>query len=219
MIEHIDSMYSEYTNKHQDMKTFFGIFTKHNQLQLRELMKESIPKINGQIKDKFLKSTQHDDNRDINQFIFLGDIVIGAYTTELLNNNKDCLIRALCILTHFRNWGFGSRLLVNLIKNGVQRKKLNTISLFINEDNKKGIAFFERFGFKILNQDSIDNKNKNGTKQNKNNNKKEQKKEENDDENDKNIKMRLDLRIYRSSLMVLVKKQLKEAMQQNDKQK
>ena len=69
MESHIDSMYTQYTTKHKEtMKTFFGIFTKHNQLQLRELMKASIPKTNDQITDKSLKATQRDENRDINQF-------------------------------------------------------------------------------------------------------------------------------------------------------
>eukprot|EP00483_Globobulimina_turgida_P004211 UN04220 len=157
MIESIDSMYLQHTKKNESMKTFFGIFTRHNQLQLRELMKASIPTINLQITDKFLKSTQQDENRDINQFIFLGDVVIGAYATELLNNNKDCLIRAICILPYFRNFGFGSRLLVKLIKGAVKRKKLVTISLFIDEENEKGIRFFERFGFKIMKQDGVQN--------------------------------------------------------------
>merc|ERR1712154_11454 len=180
-----------------------------NQLQLRELMKASIPKINAKITDKWLKQTQLDDHRDINQFIFLGDVVIGAFATELLNHQKDCLIKGFCILPYFRNFGFGSRFLVHLIKNAVQRKKLLTISVFIEEDNKKGITFFERFGFKILKQEKEKNDDK---KQNQpKNGKKEEKKEQNDDGNDcKHIKMRLDLRIYRSSIMVLVKKELKE---------
>ena len=68
MIEHIDAMYKEHTHKHPDMRTFFGIFTKHNQLQLRDLMKASIPDINHKLNDKFIKSTQNENNRDINQF-------------------------------------------------------------------------------------------------------------------------------------------------------
>merc|ERR1719384_2146561 len=82
MLQHIDAMYSEHTQKHKAMRSFFGIFTRHNQLQLRVLMKASIPKINEQITDKFLRTTQNDDNRDINGFIFQGDVVIGATVTE-----------------------------------------------------------------------------------------------------------------------------------------
>eukprot|EP01083_Nonionella_stella_P048775 130210_1 len=208
MIENIEAMYSQYTKKHESMRTFFGIMTKHNQLQSRELMNASIPNINQKITDKFLKSTQHDDRRDLNQFIFLGDVVIGAYVTELLNNDKDCLIRALCVLPYFMNYGFGSRLIVNLIKNCVKRKKLNTISLFIDEENKKGIGFFERFGFKIMKYETDGDQNKN---KNKNGMKKSAPKEEKKQETDvTNVKMRLDLRIYRSSIMVLVKRELKE---------
>merc|ERR1712228_1005566 len=142
MIEHIDAMYSEHTQKHKAMRSFFGIFTKHNQLQLRVLMNASIPKTNG---------------------------------------SKKCWIRAFCVLPYFQNFGFGSRLLVNLIKNGVQKKKLNTICLFIDEENKKGIAFFERFGFK-----NKDNEN-DGIQS-----------EDKSEDDVKRIKLTLDLRIYRS---------------------
>merc|ERR1712228_171435 len=193
MIEHIDAMYSEHTQKHKAMRSFFGIFTKHNQLQLRVLMYASIPNINEQITDKFLKTTQSDDTRDINGFIFHGDVVIGATVTEITNGSKKCWIRAFCVLPYFQNFGFGSRLLVNLIKNGVQRKKLNTICLFIDEENKKGIAFFERFGFK-----NKDNEN-DGIQS-----------EDKSEDDVKRIKLTLDLRIYRSSIMVLVKKELKQ---------
>lgn len=112
--------------------------------------------------------------------------------TEITNGSKVCWIRAFCILPYFRNFGFGSRLLVNLIKNGVQRKKLTTICLMIDEENKKGISFFERFGFKMKQND------------------KNEEKEISDDNNGKQVKMSLDLRMYRSSIMILVKKELKQ---------
>eukprot|EP00486_Rosalina_sp_Unknown_P012602 CAMPEP_0201588802 /NCGR_PEP_ID=MMETSP0190_2-20130828/159248_1 /ASSEMBLY_ACC=CAM_ASM_000263 /TAXON_ID=37353 /ORGANISM="Rosalina sp." /LENGTH=296 /DNA_ID=CAMNT_0048041657 /DNA_START=20 /DNA_END=910 /DNA_ORIENTATION=+ len=208
MENNIDSMYTQYTTKHKEtMKTFFGIFTKHNQLQLRELIKASMPKVNDQITDKCLKQTQKDENRDINQFIFLGDIVIGAYATELKNNDKDLLLRAFCILPYFRNLGFGSRLMVKLLKSVAQRKKLQNLFIYIEEENKKGIAFVERFGFEICENKKVENnqndKPKNGIK--------EEKKQQNDCLDVGNyVKLKLDVKIYRQSVMVLVRKQIKD---------
>merc|ERR1712129_206703 len=190
MIKCIDDMYSAHTQKHPHMRSFFGIFTKHNQLQLRVLMNASIPVINAQITDKFLKTTQDDECRDINGFIFHGDVPIGAMTTEITNGSKICWIRAFCVLPYFRNFGFGSRLLVNLIKNGTKRKKLQMICAMIDEKNTKGIAFFERFGFK---KEAL-RKGQNEAKEQRAENK---------------IKLTMDLRIFRASVSVLVNKQKK----------
>ena len=68
MLKEIDEMYSEHTQKHDSLRTFFGIFTRHNMIQLRQLLKVSIPDINERISDKFLKLAQNEKNRDINQF-------------------------------------------------------------------------------------------------------------------------------------------------------
>lgn len=198
-LSQIDAMYANFAQKHAHMRTFFGIFTRHNQLLLRDLMAASIPDINAQLSDKYIRSTQNEDNRSLNQFIFLGDVAIGVYCTELQYNQKEALVRAFCILPAFRNFGFGSRLLVHLIKNGVKRRKLNTISVFVSEANEKGMAFFARFGFEAQKQQTK--------------NAKEEKKDEEEPNGGaaeaKRIKMRLDLRLFRQSVLVLVKKQIK----------
>merc|ERR1719162_2850252 len=163
-------------------------------------MKASIPDINALLTDKFIRSTQNEDNRSLNKFIFLGDVAIGAYCTDVLN--KDIILRAFCILPAFRNFGFGSRLLVFLIKNAVKRRELNTLSVYVDDANAKGKAFFARFGFEAK----------------KPQNQKGKGKEEKKDEEETNggaaakatpIKMRLDLRLFRQSVLVLVKKQIK----------
>merc|ERR1712129_398885 len=144
-VSQIDAMYAEFAQKYASMRTFFGIFTRHNQLLLRDLMEASIPDINAQLTDKYIRSTQNELNRSLNKFIFLGDVAIGAYCTDVLN--KDIILRAFCILPAFRNFGFGSRLLVFLITNAVKRRELNTLSVYVNDANAKGKAFFARFGF------------------------------------------------------------------------
>eukprot|EP01083_Nonionella_stella_P235623 828313_1 len=58
MIDSIDSMYSQYANKHESMRTFIGIMTKHKQMQSRELIKAYKPNINKKITEKYLKSKQ-----------------------------------------------------------------------------------------------------------------------------------------------------------------
>ena len=54
-------------------------------------------------------------NANLLYIVFLGDIVIGAYVTELINNDKDLLLRAFCILPYFRNFGFGMLCISNLL--------------------------------------------------------------------------------------------------------
>ena len=100
--------------------------------------------------------------------------------------------------------------MVHLMKNAVKRRNLNYVSVSINKENKKGIVFFERFGFKLT------QKTQNGMKGNKDD-AVEEKSESND--NKLFVQMRLDLRIYRSSILVLVKKQLKQATEQKESEK
>ena len=98
----------------------------------------------------------------------------------------------------------GSRLIVKLLKSVTQRKKLQNLFICVEEENKKGIAFFERFGFEICDSKKVENnqnnKPKNGTK--------EEKKQDMDVENC--VKLRFDVKLYRQSVMVLVRKQIKE---------
>ena len=86
MLQEIDTMYSEHTQKHDSLRTFFGIFTRHNMLQLRQLMKVSIPDINGRLSDKFLKSAQNEANRDVNQFSWY----ILAHSVSALSDVIQC---------------------------------------------------------------------------------------------------------------------------------
>ena len=103
--------------------------------------------------------------------VFLGDVAIGVVATEL--RHKDCEIKAFCVLPYFRNFGcgmclylnlrsmyisqvwvhcifdVGSRLMVHLVKGVAKRKNLNSLSVMIDSENEKGIAFFQRFGFKL----------------------------------------------------------------------
>merc|ERR1712083_77630 len=167
---------------------------------LRILMKASIPDINARISDKFLKSAQNERNRDINQFIFLGDVAIGAVTTEL--QRKSCMIKAFCVLPYFRNFGCGSRLMVHLVKAVVNRKDLHFLSVMVDAENEKGISFFKRFGFQIK-----DSNPKNGVIEN--GDEKKHGKEEEQEQREKH-KMTLDLKLFRGSTLVLVKKQMKE---------
>ena len=71
----------------------------------------------------------------------------------------------------------------------------------MDESNKRAIAFFERFGFKSK---AIENES-------------EEKEQSSDDVDNKRTKMSLDLRIYRSSVMVLVKKELKQNSNESQK--
>jgi len=201
MRKQIDSMYLEYTQKHESLKTFFGIFTHHNVLQLRQLMKASIPSVNDRLSDGFLKSTQDELKRDINQFIFLGDIPIGAFATELQQKGKWCEIKAFCVLPYFRNFGCGSRLMVHLMKAAVKRKQLSALNLVIDAENEKGIAFFKRFGFEIAKKSPT-----NGVIENGDGNEEKEKEEETPQQ----IKMIMKLNIFRQSTLVLVKKQIQE---------
>jgi len=201
MQQQIDAMYLEHTQKRDSLKTFFGIFTHHNVLQLRQLMKASIPDINDQLSDGFLKSTQNELKRDINQFIFLGDIPIGAFATELQQKGRSCEIKAFCVLPYFRNFGCGSRLMVHLMKAAVKRKQLNSMNLMIDAENEKGIAFFKRFGFEIVKKAP-----KNGVIENGDGNEEKEKEED----TPQRIKMILKLTLFRQSTLVLVRKQIQD---------
>ena len=75
----------------------------------------------------------------------------------------------------------------------VKRKNLNSLSVMIDSENEKGIAFFQRFGFKLPKNGVIENGDE------------EKQKEE---ETPQQIRMLLDLKIFRASTMVLVKKQM-----------
>lgn len=199
MQKQIDAMYLEHTQKRDSLKTFFGIFTHHNVLQLRQLMKASIPHINDQLSNGFLKSTQDELKRDLNQFIFLGDVPVGAYVTELQQKGKWCEIKAFCVLPYFRNFGCGSRLMVHLVKAAVKRKELNSLNLSIDAENEKGIAFFKRFGFEIAKKVSP----KNGVIENGDGNEEKEKEDETEQ-----LKMILNVKLFRQSTLVLVKKQI-----------
>lgn len=94
--------------------------------------------------------------------------------------------------------------MVKLLQGVTHRKKVQNLYIRIEEDNKKGIAFFERFGFAksddTINKKNQKNKPKNGTK--------EEKKQDSDIGNC--VTLKFDVKLYRQSVMVLVRKQMKE---------
>ena len=95
-----------------------------------------------------------------------------------------------------------------------QRKKLQNLFICIEEENKKGIAFFERFGFEIHENKKIENNQNNKPK----NGIKEEKKQEHSMDTGNYVKLKFDVKIYRQAVMVLVRKKIKEEEEnkQND---
>ena len=120
--------------------------------------------------------------------------------------------------------------MIHLKKNAIKRKKIQSIFLYIDKENKRGISFFERFGYKQEKEkekeeltngqhDNDDNKNKkiqNGKSSPNKPTKTEQKNDE--DEEEDLVKMILNLRLFKSTTAQLIKKEIKEQQAATDKQ-
>jgi predicted N-acetyltransferase YhbS len=83
--------------------------------------------------------------------------IVGTITARRYPLAKSWIIGPLVCHKDFRNQGIGTKLM-NLILEHLKTKKATCVIVSTGRNNKKGLMFFERFGFEYLNHVSLDHK-------------------------------------------------------------
>ena len=81
----------------------------------------------------------------------INDNYVGGFAISIRNNEKKEYghLSYLCVRSDLRNNGIGSRL-IDFAINYLKQIGINTIRLNVNKDNPSAIRFYERKGFKYL---------------------------------------------------------------------
>jgi ribosomal protein S18 acetylase RimI-like enzyme len=172
------------------MSTFFGIFTKHNLKVFRTLVDRCAPPFATELTTDFIDGLPDFDMRDLNQFIFHVDNVVGAVVTSIVKKRIE--IKAFMVLPRFRGYGFGSRLMVDLLKACDHRMATDTLAIQLPADvDERTVKFFTRFGFRTAKSQKVDDS-------------------KSADSKDSSLLLELRLQAFRQSISSAVKKALED---------